>query len=85
MVHNINLLCVNLYLAYIDLLQTSSQEFHLYCSAAYTVIVKTLDHKNEYMFQSWAYVNIWYLFTSLQRVWLRFSEELYQKQKYWDF
>jgi len=41
------------------------------------LIVKTLDHKGEYILQLWAYVNTWYLFVPLQRVQLRFSEELY--------
>jgi len=41
------------------------------------LIVKTLDHKGEYILQLWAYVNTWYLFAPLQRVQLRFSEELY--------
>jgi len=50
-----------------------------------TKSVKTLDHKGEYMLQPWAYVNTWYLFVSLQRVQLRFSEELYQKDKSWGF
>jgi len=43
--------------------------------------VKTLDYKSEYMLQSWAYVNTWYLFAPLQRILLRFSEELYQKDE----
>ena len=48
-------------------------------------IVKTLDHKDEYMLQPWAYVNTWYLFAPLQRVQLRFSEDLYWKSEYQDF
>ena len=47
---------------------TDSQEFHLHCSAAYAVIIKTLDHKNEYMLQSWAYVNTWYFHLSKESV-----------------
>jgi len=43
--------------------------------------VKTLDYKSEYMLQPWAYVNTWYLFAPLQRILLRFSEELYQKDE----
>ena len=36
--------------------------------------VKTLDYKSEYMLQSWAYVNTWYLFAPLQRILLRFQK-----------
>jgi len=40
-------------------------------------IVKTLDFKEEYQLKPMS--NTWYLFAPLQRVQLRFLEELYQK------
>jgi len=55
------------------------------CKPIWSMYVKTLDHKDEYALQPWAYVSTWYLFTPLQRVWLRFSEELYQKEEYCNF